>query len=113
MQPSTVFPFSSPPRPDRLWGSTYLLSNGKFDVLSLRLKRPGREADHLPPYSVEVKNAWSYTSTPPYIFMAWCLIKHRTHLHGMVLSQAPEQLCLTSRCPLHLHFMYVTPLATV
>jgi len=24
-----------------------------------------READHSPPYSAEVKNAWSYTSTPP------------------------------------------------
>jgi hypothetical protein len=25
---------------------------------------PGREADHSPPSSAEVKNAWSYTSTP-------------------------------------------------
>jgi hypothetical protein len=23
------------------------------------------------------KNAWSYTSTPPYVFMAWCFVKHR------------------------------------
>jgi len=22
-----------------------------------------------------VRNAWSYTSTPQYVFMAWCLIK--------------------------------------
>jgi hypothetical protein len=35
------------------------------------------EADHSPPSRLEVKNAWRYTSTPPYIFMAWCLIKHR------------------------------------
>jgi len=28
------------------------------------VKRPGREADHSPPPSAEVKNAWSYTSTP-------------------------------------------------
>jgi hypothetical protein len=28
------------------------------------VKRPGRETDHLPPYSAEVKNVWSYTSTP-------------------------------------------------
>jgi hypothetical protein len=41
------------------------------------LKRPGREADHSPPSSAEVKNAWSYTSTPLYVFMAWCLVKHR------------------------------------
>jgi len=28
------------------------------------IKRPDREADHPPPSSAEVKNAWSYTSTP-------------------------------------------------
>jgi hypothetical protein len=39
-------------------------------ALSLGLKRPGREADHSPPYSAEVKNAWSYTSTRQYVFMA-------------------------------------------
>jgi hypothetical protein len=27
------------------------------------VKRPGREADHSPPSSAEVTNAWSYTST--------------------------------------------------
>jgi hypothetical protein len=27
--------------------------------------------------SAEVKNAWSYTSTPQYFFMAWYLVKHR------------------------------------
>jgi hypothetical protein len=30
-----------------------------------------------PPSSAEVKNAWSFTSTPPYDFMAWYLIKHK------------------------------------
>jgi len=28
------------------------------------VKRPVREADHSPPSNAEVKNAWSYTSTP-------------------------------------------------
>jgi len=28
-------------------------------------KRQGREADHSPPPNSKVKNAWSYTSTPP------------------------------------------------
>jgi hypothetical protein len=27
--------------------------------------------------SAEVTNAWSYTSTPQYVFMSWCLVKHR------------------------------------
>jgi hypothetical protein len=42
--------------------------------LSLELKRPEHEADRSPPSNAEVKNAWSYTSTPP------------IHLHGAVLS---------------------------
>jgi hypothetical protein len=33
-------------------------------ALSLGIKWPGREADHSPPSSGEVKNAWSCTSTP-------------------------------------------------
>jgi hypothetical protein len=33
------------------------------------------EADHSPPSSTEDKNAWSYTSTPQYAFMAWCSVK--------------------------------------
>jgi hypothetical protein len=35
-------------------------------------ERPGREADYLSPYSVEVKNQWSYAST------------HQIRLHGVV-----------------------------
>jgi hypothetical protein len=31
-------------------------------VSSSEIKRPGREADHSPQSSVEVKNAWSYNS---------------------------------------------------
>jgi hypothetical protein len=38
-------------------------------ALSLGAKRPRREPDHSPPTSAEVKNDWSYTSTPQYIFM--------------------------------------------
>jgi hypothetical protein len=33
-------------------------------TLSLGVKRSGREADHSPPSSTEVKNALNYTSTP-------------------------------------------------
>jgi hypothetical protein len=34
------------------------------------LKRQGREADHSPPTSAEVKKMWIYTSTPLYVFIA-------------------------------------------
>jgi hypothetical protein len=42
--------------------------------LSPELKQPGREADHSPPTSVQVKKSWTYTFIPPYVFMAWCII---------------------------------------
>jgi hypothetical protein len=35
-------------------------------VLSAEVKRPGLDA-------VEVKNAWSSTSSPLFVFMTWCL----------------------------------------
>jgi hypothetical protein len=34
------------------------------------VKRQGREADHSPPTSAEVKKISIYTSTPSYVFMA-------------------------------------------
>jgi hypothetical protein len=46
-------------------------------AVSSGVKRPGCEADHSPPSSAEVKNAWSYLPTPQYVFMEWCLVKHR------------------------------------
>jgi hypothetical protein len=39
------------------------------EALSPGVKRPGREADHSPPTSAEVKKMWIYTSTPSYAFM--------------------------------------------
>jgi len=38
---------------------------------------PGRKA-------AEVKNAWNCTSTPTYIFMAWCSVKYKIRLHVLV-----------------------------
>jgi hypothetical protein len=39
-------------------------------ALSPWVKQPGREPDHSPPGSAEVKKMWIYTSIPPYAFMA-------------------------------------------
>jgi hypothetical protein len=84
--------FSHPPSPLLLlilcwvlegYGSAWLLWGTQAPIqwvpetLSLGVKRPEREADHLPPSNAEVKNAWCYTSTLQYVFMAWCLVKHR------------------------------------
>jgi hypothetical protein len=46
------------------------------EALSSGIKQPDREADHLASSSAEIMNAWSFTYTPPYFFMAWCLKQH-------------------------------------
>jgi hypothetical protein len=62
--------FFSLRRPDQLWDPPNLLSNGYRVLLPWGVKQPGREADHSPPASVEIKKIWIYTSTPPYALMA-------------------------------------------
>jgi len=49
-------------------------------ALSLGVERLLREANHALLFSAEVKNAWSFTSTLQYVFMAWCLIKLRDEI---------------------------------
>jgi hypothetical protein len=66
-------------------------------ALSLGIKRPGRETGHSPPFSAEVKNAWSYTFIPIYVFMALCLVKHRDKFTFYL-------------CSLDVTFIYLLPL---
>jgi hypothetical protein len=55
------------------WGPSSLLSSGNRGLF-LRVKRPGREADHSPSTSAEVKkNVGLYFHSP-------------IHLHGVVLN---------------------------
>jgi len=58
------------------------------EALSLRVKRPGRKADHSPTSRAEVKNTWSYTYTPPYAFRSWYFAKHRDKF-GAAVSNSP------------------------
>jgi hypothetical protein len=46
-------------------------------ALSPGVKRQVYESDNSPPSNAELKNAWIYISTTPYVLMMWCLIKHR------------------------------------
>ena len=41
-----------------------------------RIKWHGKENDHSPAASTEVKNVWKRTSTPSYVFKARCFINH-------------------------------------
>jgi hypothetical protein len=54
--------------------------------------RPGREADPSPISSAEVKNAWSYNSTPQFVFMAWYLVKYRDNLTLLYLPLSGNRI---------------------
>jgi hypothetical protein len=62
--------FSFPCRPDRFCGPPSLLSNGYRGLFPRGVRRTGREADHSPKTSAEMKKTWIYTSTPPYACIA-------------------------------------------
>jgi len=51
--------FPSPKHPDRLWTPLTIQFNGTG------VRWVGRDIDHSPSSSAEVKNEWSYTSTSP------------------------------------------------
>jgi hypothetical protein len=63
---------------------------------SLRVNIKYRQSVKIfPPSSAKV-NMWNYTSTPPYVFMVWYLIKHRigckienNWLHSLVTQRSP------------------------
>jgi hypothetical protein len=46
------------------WGPQILLFTG-YRCYFPGIKRPGLDVDRSPPSNAEVKNEWSYTSTPP------------------------------------------------
>lgn len=59
----------SPPQGQYLlWGISPLVFSG-YRGLSQVAKWPGCEADHLPSPSTEVKNEWTWNTSPPYIFV--------------------------------------------
>jgi hypothetical protein len=37
----------------------------------------GREDEHSPPLSTAIQDAWRCTSSPQYLFISWCLFKHK------------------------------------
>jgi hypothetical protein len=63
--------FSSPRRADRLWGPPQPPIQWAPEAISPGVKRPGREADHSPSASAEVKK--TYIHSP-------------IRLHGVVLN---------------------------
>jgi hypothetical protein len=90
-------------------------------VLFPEAKLPGREADHSRPSSAEVKNAWSYTSTPHtsswsgaylstvYSFMAWYLVKHRDKFNLLYLNRCNIIVTRTPSSPKRTLHLRLTP----
>jgi len=55
--------------------ASYPMGNGgPFPLGGGGLKWLGCQAN---PSSAYVKNAWRYTFTPPYAFVAWCFVRNR------------------------------------
>lgn len=92
--------FPSPERPDYLVDhpASHSMDNAS---LSSRIKWSERESNNSP-LNEKVNNEWTRTSTPPYVFMAWFLIKHRDKRIPPV-SREPYTLSCWKRCPFITH----------
>jgi hypothetical protein len=72
--------FSSLQHPDQLrpaLGPIQSVQGAHFS----KIKQLGNKTDHPLLPSAEVKNEWSYTSTPPYFFTAWYLSTRALYLY--------------------------------
>jgi hypothetical protein len=67
--------FATVSRP--ILGPTQPPVQGVLGALFLGVKLLGHEVYCSLPSSTKIKNVWCHTSTPPYIYMAWCIIKHK------------------------------------
>jgi hypothetical protein len=63
--------FSTPQRPDRLWGSSSHLSSGYLGLFPLWWNVQGMKLT-----TRQRSEWWSYISTPPFVFSAWCMINY-------------------------------------
>jgi hypothetical protein len=74
-------------------GPTQIPIRGAHGAFPLRVNGPGCETDHSPPPLAKAKDVWSYTSTLPYNFMAWCLIKHRDNFTCFYCLRVSSNAC--------------------
>jgi hypothetical protein len=66
-------------------------------AFSPRVKRQGHKTDRSPLSNAEAENAWSYTTTPQYVFTAWYLVKHRDNF-AFTLTSAMVSICYAEIC---------------
>lgn len=68
------------------FSTSYTLDLKNIHSTVPRVKQSVYETDHSFPSNAEFEKAWRHTSTPSYVCMQWCLIKHRTHLQAILLT---------------------------
>jgi hypothetical protein len=78
-------------------------------VCSSGVKRPERESDHSLRRVLSFKNAWSYTSTPPSVGMAWCLGNFGVQLYFHINFTQPVKV-FDLTCSQTRHFHITRPL---
>jgi hypothetical protein len=62
------------------------------------VKQRGLDSDHSPPSCAEVKNAWIYTSTPPWFSMLWGLFKEGIRMHSVIVKRGGQLYILPLPC---------------
>jgi hypothetical protein len=77
----------------RAMGSTKLPNKWGTGGFYPGIKRSGREPDHSSPSGAEV-NTWSYISIPPYVLMAWYLVKQRDNFTFIFQYRETIMACL-------------------
>jgi hypothetical protein len=71
---------------ERIWVSMAIVRHPASYPMATTDSFPGGKAAEAWSWSsAEVKNAWSYTSIPQYVFMAWCLVKLKYCMHFSTL----------------------------
>lgn len=78
-----IFPAASRPALGPTQKSNWLLPGTFF----FRAKRLWGGTDHSSPSSVQVQNVRNYNSTPPYMSIERCLIKHRNIFSDQLLTK--------------------------
>jgi hypothetical protein len=67
-------------------------------TISPRATRQGRGSVNSLLCSAQVKNRWSYTSSPPYVSIVWCLVKHRDNFYNSYVDTIGFwRWCITHR----------------
>jgi hypothetical protein len=93
---------SSPWCPDWLWNPSRILVNGQISAGSVSQGAKWLEwnADSAPS-TFKVKYTWSWISTPAYVFLAQCLIKHK---ENFTLSMKIKSRGQWNTLPQHLSY---------